>query len=257
MALKLLIVTHKLMQQGSPEVLIAAYTRLPFFQETASFWNRPVPEATPDPYRPLVAPYATFVVEKAAFHHRFPAFESSYSVDLGGGGSLHGGVGASDPLNHEALACLQKMQDLLLKALEDGFAVLRAKVASAARAGGPPAAAATPPEGMSENAVGLVAAAIIPILREADLLYDVVWYLITSLLGLCGGAPEGPQGEALSTAIGKFGVQHRQLRSLFEQARGEPAIAQCVTPPSLPADPPGFVLESPSAISASPSPSLR
>lgn len=254
----MLIVTHKLMQQGAPEVLQAAYSKLPFLQDTASYWNRALSESTIDAYRPLVAPYASFIVEKAAFHHRFPAFESSYSVDLGG--SLHGGSGSipTDPVNHEALACLQKMQDLLLKALEAGFTILRMKAAgSRGQTAASVQAPGANPEGMSEDAVGLVAAAIIPILREADLLYDVVWYLITSLLSFCGGVHEGAQGDSLNQAIGRFSQQHRQLRGLFEQARGEPAIAQCVTAPTLPVDPPNFVLESPSALSATPSPSLR
>ncbi|KAG6543660.1 hypothetical protein Mapa_014843 [Marchantia paleacea] len=250
-AVKALTTIHKLMQQGPADCRAACYSRLHILTDTLSTFKTPGDNAAESlSYGPLICAYASMLSEKATFHHRFQAYENNYSVDIGAiqDQPSCSGQTVTDPLRPEALVCLQVLQDLILRTLEEGFTLFRNKYAlfGAKDAGTRNGTASAPlGPGLSTTCggdtdpIGLVVSVLIPVLREADLVYDICCFLLKSQLNIWRGRNYGQNmTTALNEMAPKFGYQHKVLRTFFEQAKTIDAITCNVTPPNLPQNPP-------------------
>ncbi|KAL3676041.1 hypothetical protein R1sor_025989 [Riccia sorocarpa] len=244
-ALKTLITAHKLMQQGPPDCCAACHSQLKILMDTA---NRGESAPALIPYRPLNSAYASMLVGKATFHHKFQAYANNYSVDLcavKGMQSSHGQT-INNPLSPEVLVCLQGLQDSILQTLEEGFSLFRKKYAvvgkkSASTKRGIVRGSVrhgSTTTGGDADSIDLVLSVLIPLLREADLVYDICCFLLSRNISAWR---RGKYGQELFTALNemtsKFGYQHNLLRTFFEEAKTIEAISCNVTPPSLPQNP--------------------
>lgn len=253
-ALKCLVVLHKLLQQGSADVLVALRSSLRGADASASResirgWLRECRAA----WRPvgrdatgaaayaaegavgdadielaaLVAPYAGFLDAKAAFHARFFAFENNYSFRP----RRHAAsAGQDSPLSIDAAESLLRILSHVVHALEILLSSLRRY-----------RTARPEDEEDGEAALGVIELklmAALPLLREADLLYDIAGYTLVNVArGVsAAGAPPPPLTPAelkrIQQAAGLFSRLHGELRDVFRRARAEIRLAG-LEPPAL------------------------
>ncbi|KAL2608289.1 hypothetical protein R1flu_026862 [Riccia fluitans] len=249
-ALKTLITIHKLMQQGPADCRAACYSRLQFLTDTVNtFQNRGGIAVELPLYGPLISAYASMLIGKATFHHRYQAYENNYSVDLCAVKDKTGlsGQTGNDPLSPEVLVCLQGLQDLILRTLEEGFSLFRKKytaagVKGACRKNGivcGSVGSGLSMAGGDTDSIDLVSSVLIPVLREADLVYDICCFLLSTQFSARRRGNYGQEiSSVLNEPISKFGYQHKALRTFFEEAKTIDAISCNVTPPNLPENSP-------------------
>lgn len=246
------------MQEGPPECLVSCYAKLSLLKDVVSGWASPINKSESGRfYCPLICAYASMLVGKTRFHHSFPAFENNYSVNFIRAPSSENH--ASDPITIDALACLQSIQDDILHTLATGFELLEERqskegeesgnMANLSMLGADHSSNKAHAKAGTADPIGLIGAVLIPSLREADLVYDICWYLISSLNSMttCDSdflpKPAGPRVvPELTSMVQKFQAQHMMLRRMFEQARCQPSIACNVAPPSLRREPPEVCL---------------
>lgn len=148
-ALKVLLIVHRLQQQGSPDVLLAAAQSVTLLSGIKMTWQGAAPSSSSDsPWVALVPMYADFVAEKTGFHGRNPAFENNYSVDANTVGNGH-------------VRQLLKVLRSCLSALSVCFAVLPSRTHGGGR--------------------DLLCAVMVSLLREADLVHNALTFLLYSL----------------------------------------------------------------------------
>ncbi|KAK3263329.1 hypothetical protein CYMTET_27857 [Cymbomonas tetramitiformis] len=151
-ALKALLVAHKLLLQGPPEVLPEAYERMPFFQSLCEG------NADGSPHGSLVFRYAMMLAEKTNFHHSHPAFANNYSFD-----SRRERVITNDP-SLGPLRSLFRIQELVLTTLLPCLTTVLEKGRN------------------SKGTYALRLAVTLSLLREADLVYEICVYLLGALV---------------------------------------------------------------------------
>ncbi|CAM6091839.1 unnamed protein product [Calypogeia fissa] len=250
MALKGLIIIHKLLQQGSPSCQTSCFNKRSILSDIGTTFRSPVGsagiEASREAYNPVVSSYASVLVEKVSFHKIFPNYESNYSIGLGISANQPSSSGKVSPEMEKgnALTYLQKILDMVFVALEKGFALLQNKSdeveltirekTSGARIlplGSVHETSHVAKIGFS-NPIELAVSMLIPMLKEADLLYEICSFLISSQSSL--QQENHSRNGGIAHQVAKFRDQHKMLRKYFELAKSEVSITCKVTPPNLP-----------------------
>ena len=160
----------------------------------------------------LVAPYAGFLDAKAAFHGRFTAFENNYSLRPQRTQEVGGGMASMATI--DAAEALLRILSHVVHTLEILLASLRRY------------RTATPEEAGGEEALGMIELKImaaLPLLREADLLYDIAGYTLVGVARTADRAlaATAPELTRLRRGAGLFSRLHKELRDVFRRARGE------------------------------------
>eukprot|EP00899_Mesostigma_viride_P028772 jgi/Mesvir1/907/Mv17468-RA.1 len=240
-ALKVLAVLHRLLQQGSPEFPAALHGNISLLRNMHNTWKGRAEaaawavgggigggssvEGESAEYAPLVAPYTQLLILKTLFHFDWRMFENNYSLR---GGNMELGQRSSmgrNPVSVQAVNTLQKLLEQVLLTLDAAFAILRAP---------PPGSLNGVATSSAPEATNFKAFLCIGLLREADLLYDILCYILSSL------AQSSSSPQELRWFIAKFDSQYASLRAAYEKAWAEPAVCSEVSPPRLPSTPPHF-----------------
>ena len=244
-ALKVLLVVHKLMQQGAPETLPAVAqngTRL--LDGIRAAW--PQRKAAADPEHSDVAvlvevrvrvtradallcshtdspcfsaeqPYAGVIRTKTEFHAAFRGFDNNYATPEG-----HPAGGANPASTLDAACELLGVLDATLATLRIALARL---VGVRAR----------------EGPTHLAAAVAIALLREAHISYDASLFLLACVAS--HGSTPGP-------VVEWFDKAHVTLRDLYDDVRCCPALGHLEPPPALPAEVPRLLASRPTSAAA-------
>jgi hypothetical protein len=75
-AYKVLVVIHKLLREGHPQVIIDSHLRMSFFEQLRLNYRR-----LPTEYGRLIANYVTFLIDKINFHHLHPEVDGGISLE--------------------------------------------------------------------------------------------------------------------------------------------------------------------------------
>ena len=212
-AVKVLLVFHKLMQQGSPETLgAAAVLGVHIINGLLTAW-------APDRLRlsvfhtgefadvaKLIHPYAKVIKQRLDFHERFRAFDNNYSAAAGAPAA-----GGDAEVTQQA-ACE------LLGVLDEALPTLRRALSS------------LPSVSTVQGERSLPAAVATALLREAHLSYDALGFLMAVMAPY--GLPAPPVREW-------FARVHVELREATDGAISYPAL-QHLDLPQLNIEPPQF-----------------
>jgi hypothetical protein len=210
-AVKVLLVFHKLMQQGSPETLPAAAALGAHIVEGLRIaWTPERLREHPGEFADVAAlihPYATLIKVKVEFHERFRAFDNNYAA-AGNAPAAGGDAEVTQQAACELLFVLDEALRTLRRALRS-LASVRAR----------------------DGARSLPAAVATALLREAHLSYDALLFLMALL------APHGMPPPEMREF---FARSHGTLREACDDAGAYPALQHLDTPPRLSAEPPQF-----------------
>mgnify|MGYP001025331454 CR=1 FL=1 len=78
-AFKSLVVIHRILQEGPPEVLVTSFNSSHVVESMRYNWAQQDPESH-DGFPGLVVKYSTYVLRRMRFHHEFPQFEGNFSM---------------------------------------------------------------------------------------------------------------------------------------------------------------------------------
>lgn len=194
-ALKVLLVIHRLMQQGPFEVLPACSQSATLMQGVEAAWRQ-----SSDPWAPLAVSYAGLVSSKAVFHGHFPNYSSAY-VDESGKAAID-----SRAVWH------------MLHVLQRCIAAVNAALDRMALVG--------------SQAEELTSSVALPLLKEVDMVYNAT---TSNTYKLASSRDSAVCSEACSSLYNKLSNLHERLRETYQRAsRCSPLRASGATPPAMP-----------------------
>lgn len=193
-ALKVLLVIHRIMQQGPSEVLPACSKSATLMQGVESAWKD-----SSDGCARLAVRYASLVAAKAVFHFNFSTYSSAY-VD-------ESGLARMEP------RVVAQMLDVLDNCIHAVHAAIDRM------------------ERVSGQAEELAASVALPLLKEVDMVYNAS---TSHTYKLAASRDSSVRNEAQSSLYKKLSDLHNRLRSLYGRAsKSEPLRAAGATPPAM------------------------
>merc|ERR1712137_1015691 len=208
-AFKALTVIHKVLQEGSPRFLKRSYSALNFIRVIQNFWA--TGGAHDVHYGKLNAIYAYFLRGKITFHHKHPLVLGKLSLD-----------DYQQKIKNQPEVPLQTRQQMVSHLLDLQDMILRVQETIFSFHG--------------NDLHECKKAAIVPLVVEADAVIRITAHHLSAL---CDRA-RSP--DDVQRYIDRFIKHYPRFRLFFDNAIRIPYVTDLVNVPTMPADPPQFVV---------------
>jgi hypothetical protein len=199
-AYKVLVVIHKLLREGHPQVIIDSHLRMSFFEQLRLNYRR-----LPTEYGRLIANYVTFLIDKINFHHLHP--------EVDGGISLEKFMQTRhETLNVEkGMTLATHLLDLQKSVLDFQKSVFQEPALTDCKV-----------------------SAFIPLVIESYAIYTLSVWLLKRI------AERTADLSLFSFLTERFYQQYPEIRKFYQDCSNIKYVISIIAVPSLPADPPQF-----------------